>query len=271
MIMKYRNAVFLLLSLLGCSAYNDKQERTNEYTSKQSVTTPIAETNDHPSSTRLTVHPSNQIEKTTHPFQTKKLKKVVLDVPLIKQNPELKYGCEVTSLAMVLRYAGVNVDKMTLAKEVKKDNDPNIRNKNGDIISWGNPADGFVGDMTGKTSGYAVFDEPITALMEKYLPERAVNLTGRPFGELLKYVENKRPIVVWTTGDYRLPDRWESWKHGRQIIKTPLDLHAVVLVGFDNNSVYINDPLWGKKAHRIDKQQFIDSWIALKKRAVSYN
>jgi uncharacterized protein YvpB len=271
MFMNFINAVFLLSALLGCSTYNDKPERTNEYASKQNVTMSITEINYRSSSTTPTVHSSNHTKRTTHPSQTKKPKKVVLDVPLIKQNPELKYGCEVTSLAMVLRYAGVNVDKMTLAKEVKKDNDPNIRNQNGDIVSWGNPADGFVGDMTGKTIGYAVFDEPITELMENYLPERAINLTGRPFDELLKYVENKRPVVVWTTGDYRLPDRWESWKHGRQIIKTPLDLHAVVLVGFDDHFVYINDPLWGKKAHKVNKQQFIDSWVALKKRAVSYN
>lgn len=197
--------------------------------------------------------------------------KVILHVPLIKQVPELKYGCEVTSLAMVLQYAGVQVNKLTLAKQIKKDLDPKIRDRHGNIISWGNPADGFVGDMTGKSSGYAVFDEPIVELMEKYLPERAINLTGQPFTELLRYVSNGHPVVVWTTGDYRLPDRWESWKHGGQTIRTPLDLHAVVLVGFDSDFVYINDPLWGKKAHQVNKQQFIRSWIALKKRAVSYN
>lgn len=61
--------------------------------------------------------------------------KILLDVPLIKQNPELRYGCEVTSLAMVLNYAGVKVTKMDLFKDIEKDSDPLVR-KNGNIIKW---------------------------------------------------------------------------------------------------------------------------------------
>ncbi|MFJ7728876.1 C39 family peptidase [Neobacillus sp. NPDC097160] len=195
---------------------------------------------------------------------------IILDVIQINQNPELKYGCEVTSLAMVLNYAGVNTNKMDLYHTIQKDPDPLLKSAKGDIQQWGNPADGFVGDMTGKNAGYAVFDKPMIALINQKLPGRAVNLTNQPFERILEHVSSGHPVVVWTTGDYRLPDRPEGWYHGKQFIKTPLDLHAVVLVGYDANYVYLNDPLSGKKQVRVGMDQFISSWKALQSRAVSY-
>lgn len=199
-----------------------------------------------------------------------KKKSAMLNVVLIRQNPELKYGCEVTSLAMVLNYAGVKTTKMDLYRSVRKDLDPLIKSPKGDIIRWGNPSDGFVGDMTGRRAGYAVFDQPMIALINQKLPGRAINLTNQPFDQVLEHVSAGYPVVVWTTGDYRLPDRPEGWYHGNQYIKTPLDLHAVVLVGYDSKYVYLNDPLSGKKQVRVGKQQFISSWKALRSRAVSY-
>jgi uncharacterized protein YvpB len=211
-------------------------------------------------------------EQVPKPELIKILKKdsAMLDVELIRQNPELKYGCEVTSLTMVLNYAGVNTNKMELYQLIKKEPDPIVRAANRDILSWGNPADGFVGDMTGRQDGYAVFDGPMIELINQKLPCRAVNLTNQPFERVLEHVSAGYPVVVWTTGDYRLPDRWESWTHGEQVINTPLDLHAVVLVGYDANYVYLNDPLSGRKQVKVEMQQFIASWKALQSRAVSY-
>ena len=107
-------------------------------------------------------------------------------------------------------------------------------------------------------------------LINRYLPGRAVNLTGKDFEEVLDHVSAGYPAVVWTTGDYRLPDRWESWTHGNEVIKTPLDLHAVVLVGFNETTVYLNDPLSGRKQVPVNKNRFIETWKAMQSRAVSY-
>lgn len=210
----------------------------------------------------------NKTQKVTTPQRKKD--SAMLNVVLLKQNPELRYGCEVTSLAMVLNFAGVKTNKMDLYRSVRKDSDPLIKSPKGDILRWGNPANGFVGDMTGRRPGYAVFDKPMITLINQKLPGRAVNLTNKPFDQVLEHVSAGYPVVVWTTGDYRLPDRWEGWYHGNHYIKTPLDLHAVVLVGYDNRYVYLNDPLSGRKQVRVAKQQFISSWKALKCRAVSY-
>lgn len=196
---------------------------------------------------------------------------VLLDIPLIKQNPELKYGCEVTSLAMVLKHAGIETDKMKLANELPKDDDPVKKTQSGDITRWGNPDHGFVGDITGKSAGYAVYVGPLEKLMNQYLKNQSINLTRRSFDEVLGQIKKGKPVILWTTGDYKAPDRWESWKHGNEEIKTPLDLHAVVLVGFDKEHLYINDPLTGKKAQKTKKDSFLESWNALGQQALSYN
>ncbi|WP_210366343.1 C39 family peptidase [Bacillus sp. REN3] len=253
--MKAWHFIGILLPLLGCSHGTPAD---NAAQTQQADTKPTAR-----------IHQSAQ--HTDKKDAVKPIgKKILLDVPLIRQNPELKYGCEVTSLAMVLNYAGATTDKMKLYKEIKKDEDPLRRSPQGDILSWGDPTDGFVGDMTGKQPGYAVFDQPMIELIDQYLPGRAVNLTGKDFNEILVHVSKGFPVVIWTTGDYRLPDRPESWTHGKEVIKSPLDLHVVVLVGHEDNKVFVNDPLSGKKQVGVNKQQFIQTWKVMQSRAVSY-
>jgi uncharacterized protein YvpB len=268
--------------MFGCSQFNAATHPSTE--SKQPLSTVSVKENLQNTSSvnsinkqytinnlnQQVINVKNRVNKSTSVSTNPKKNSAMLNVALIKQNPELRYGCEVTSLAMVLNYAGVKTSKMDLYRSVRKDLDPLIKSPKGDILRWGNPAEGFVGDMTGRRAGYAVFDQPMIALINQKLPGRAINLTNKPFNRVLEHVSSGYPVVVWTTGDYRLPDRWEGWYHGNQYIKTPLDLHAVVLVGYDAKYVYLNDPLSGRKQVRVGKQQFISSWIALKSRAVSY-
>ncbi|MDE3838340.1 peptidase C39 [Bacillus methanolicus] len=261
--MKKIHFIAVLFPLLGCSHFENAEKQNMPLNTNQSV---IEKESENKTEHQVRVQTIMKRE----PKKENILQKQLLNVPLIKQNPELKYGCEVTSLTMMLQYAGIKVNKMDLYRKIKKDPDPLIRSKTGDIIRWGDPGVGFVGDMTGRNAGYAVFDKPMVDLINTYLPGRAKNLTNRPFVEILSHVSKGYPVVVWTTGDYRLPDRWESWRHEKQTIKTPLDLHVVVLVGYDSQNVYLNDPLSGKKQVRVNKNRFIDSWKALKQRAVSY-
>ncbi|MCM3568730.1 C39 family peptidase [Neobacillus mesonae] len=279
--MKKLSFFLLLLPLLGCSQTDKGQESptvNKKIEKKISVNNDSSHVKDPSKIEEYSIGDLNEQiinvgnRKTNSQTTNSSSKKdsALLNVKLIKQNPELKYGCEVTSLAMMLNYAGVKTNKMELYRLVRKDPDPLVKSPKGDILRWGNPADGFVGDMTGRRPGYAVFDKPMIDLINQKLPGRAVNLTNQPFERILSHVSNGHPVVIWTTGDYRLPDRPEGWYHGKAYIKTPLDLHVVVLVGYDANYVYLNDPLSGRKQVKAGKQQFISSWKALNRRAVSY-
>ena len=197
------------------------------------------------------------------------LEKVLLDVPIIPQKPELINGCEVTSLAMVLQYAGVEVDKITLSQNIKKDETPLVMN-NGDIISWGDPNDGFVGDITGKKRGFAVYPGPLIELMEQYIPGRAADLTNQPFESLMGFIENKKPVIVWITVDFNPPNKYDEWYKVGKKVKATFDEHAVVLVGYDKENCYINNPYNGVKNQAVNRDTFKTIWTSMGEMAVSY-
>jgi uncharacterized protein YvpB len=46
--------------------------------------------------------------------------------------------------------------------------------------------------------------------------------------------------------------------------------HTVLLVGYDENHVYVNDPRQGIKNLKVKKDQFLSSWEALGGQALSY-
>ncbi|UUZ95881.1 C39 family peptidase [Paenibacillus sp. P25] len=193
---------------------------------------------------------------------------VLLDAPAIRQLPELRSGCEVTSLAMLLQYYHVDKSKLELAGEMKMDPTPIRWNSDGSIASWGNPNLGFVGDVTGASKGFGIYHTALYELLKKYAPS-AVDLTGKPFDGLEKKLRSGIPSVVWTTIDYNVPDKWVVWDTPIGPIQTTFMEHAVLLVGYDGEFVYVNDPLTGRGKQKIEKERFVASWEAMGRQALS--
>jgi uncharacterized protein YvpB len=195
---------------------------------------------------------------------------VLIDAPVMSQLPELPRGCEVTSLAMLLNDAGVSVDKMTLAKEVKKDPTPYQR-RNGKIF-FGHPNEGFVGDMyTKENPGLGVYHKPIKELAEKYLPNQIVDLTGQSFEEIYPYLLNGSPVWVITNTTYRElpPNEFVEWETPKGPIKITYREHSVLITGFDEQFIYFNDPLTGTKNKKAPKQEFIEAWEQMGMQAIT--
>ncbi|MCL6585664.1 MAG: C39 family peptidase [Anoxybacillus sp.] len=196
---------------------------------------------------------------------------VLLDVPLIQQLPELPRGCEVTSLAMLLQDAGVQVDKTVLAKQIKKDPTP-FQRRNGKVY-FGNPHNGFVGDMYSLTTpGLGVYHEPIEELAKQYLPNRIVNLTGSDFSELQKYLSQGAPVLVITNSTFRaLPESaFREWDTPNGPIKITYYEHSVVITGYDQDYIYFNDPLSDQKNKKAPKDDFLAAWVQMGKQAITY-
>lgn len=198
--------------------------------------------------------------------------KVLLDAPLISQLPELYNGCEVTCLTMLLNYLGVEVNKITLANEMIKDTTPLKRTHNGEIVSWGNPRVGFVGDVTGKKSiGYSIYPEGLKPLLDDYLEGRGVILNGEEYSSIEKYLKQHKPVLVWVTSDFKAPRRYTTWKNNNKTIEAHFSQHCVLVTGFSENFVYYNDPLNLAKNKKVPKSTFISVYNSMGKMALTYD
>ena len=196
---------------------------------------------------------------------------VLLDAPVINQMPELPRGCEVTSLAMLLQYAGVQADKMVLAEQIKKDPTP-YRKENGQVY-FGHPNAGFVGDMYSyQNPGLGVYHRPIAQLAENYLPGKIRDFTGADFEEIKTHLSDGRAVWVIINTAYRHlePSYFQTWQTPKGPIEITYKEHSVLITGYDANYVYFNDPLTGVKNKKAPIKDFEESWVQMGSQAITY-
>lgn len=226
---------------------------------------PLSATTDQPQVLR-----EAEIEKENRNTLMKK-ESTMIDAPIVLQNPELFNGCEITALTMLLQFYGINKNKMELLPEMKKDPTEIQFNRDGTIKYWGHPNAGFVGDITGKEKGFGIYHAALFVLLKKYIPT-GVDLTESSFGELEQQVANGIPVLAWTTVNFTVPleNQWVEWDSPLGPVKTTFQEHTVLIVGYDEKHIYVNDPLSGKEKYQIEKEQFIATWEALGKQALSY-
>ncbi|MBV7506300.1 C39 family peptidase [Bacillus sp. sid0103] len=187
---------------------------------------------------------------------------IKLDVPLINQMdaPILYNGCEITSLAMILNYHGVKVTKNELAKKVKT---VPLTYSDG---KKGNPNAGFVGDME-HGPGLGVYNGPVFEVAQKYVGDRAVNLTNHSFDEILEEVGQGLPVWIITTSSFAPVSVFQTWNTPQGKIDITFSEHSVVITGYDEKYIYINNP-YGEKNQKLNRASFIKAWEQMGKQAI---
>lgn len=196
-------------------------------------------------------------------------KEVKLEAPLIEQMPELPRGCEVTALGMLLAYHDIHVDKMELAKKVK--HNPATYKQKAGKIHFGNPHNGFVGDMYSFSQpGLGVYHKPIAQLAKQYAKHKKVDdFSGESFDKIIHHLNLKRPVWVIINSRYKeLPEsEFVEWHTEDGPIKITYREHSVLITGYDEEFIYFNDPL--NYRHKAKKENFIKSWEQMGKQAIT--
>ncbi|RMC23701.1 MULTISPECIES: C39 family peptidase [unclassified Lactobacillus] len=179
-----------------------------------------------------------------------------INVPLENQYPELPNGCEVTSLAMLLRYYNIKVTKLDLSEKI---NHVASFTDNGQYR--GNPHVGFVGYMSLANAGWCVYNEPLMQVARKYT-NRIQNFTGHDFIQVVKLVSEGHPVLIITTTNFDRVKDMQTWSTKQGIVHVTPSSHACVLTGFnkEKRQIYVNDP-FGQKNKKV-------SWSGLER---SYN
>lgn len=192
-----------------------------------------------------------------------------IEVPVIGQYPQLPRGCEVTSLAMLLNYAGVDVDKMELAANIKKDSTP--YQKANDHVYFGNPNQGFVGDMYNLANpGYGVYHEPIADLAKTYLKDKVHDFSGFSFSQILYYINTGQPVWVITNATFEKLDTnaFQTWDTDEGPVTITMREHSVLITGYDQDYIYFNDPLSAEK-RKVPIASFREAWIQMGRQAIT--
>lgn len=245
--------------VIGCGAAPSAVQPPKTPTTGNQTST-LASVSAKPPTVQLTVPISKPVTLPTS---------ALIHVPPQDQNPQLPNGCEVTSLSMLLSAVGHPVDKLLLAKEEPRDTTPRKYGAGDTTVFWGNPNVGFVGDVTNATNGYGIYHGPLTKFLNQILPNQAIDLTGKPFQDILAAVASGKPVVLWTTATFEPTQNWISWMTPEGRVRVTLDEHAVLLVGYDKTHLYVNNPLNGMAAQQVDMKDFIAAWKQLGEQALT--
>ena len=189
--------------------------------------------------------------------------RVSLDVKYISQFPSLPNGCEITSLATVLKFYGYDEDKDALARDYLNKNE----------VGKANFYKEFVGDP-GQRNSFGCYAPVIVEAANAYLdsagsPMKAVDLTGSSFEDLLLKVREGSPVIVWGAANIsNEPVLSIEWIVDGEYLVWKTNLHCMVLIGYDTRekTVIVSDPMRGIKEY--DMAAFIKRYKQFYSQAV---
>ncbi|MBQ8960417.1 MAG: C39 family peptidase [Ruminococcus sp.] len=177
---------------------------------------------------------------------------MVLDVPYYSQ-AEMPTGCELVSTSMLLAYYGYDISAFDLVNEGYVGTSILVEDKNRKgSLRGGTPDEVFVGDPFDK-SGYGCYSGAIFTALDSYLadePYSPTDLGGMSLPDICsQYIDAGTPVLVWATismvPSFIKPEN--SWfvNDTDEIFSWISNEHCIVLVGYDDEYYYFNDPLKG--------------------------
>lgn len=178
-----------------------------------------------------------------------------IEVPYIDQSVKYPTGCESVSAVMLLQHLGyeLTVDEFIEAYLDKKD----FVEKEGGIYG-ADPRKCFCGSPYDEES-FGCYAPVICKALNRVFDGRqyeAVDETGVPIAELLEcYIDKGMPVVFWACINMQEPIVGPCWKllDSGETFTWISNEHCMLLVGYDEEGYYFNDPYENHGVIRYDK------------------
>lgn len=185
-----------------------------------------------------------------------------LNVENVPQNPELPNGCEITAATIALDHLGLPADKTTMAESYLRRHDP-YTETDPELAYMGSPFEGEI--------GYYCMTGPVVDAVNAYLADegeeryQAMDLSGADLRELKGYLNSGMPVLVWVTQWFEEPRRAIHFTlpNGEYPY---VNLHCLVLTGYDGDTLYLADPL--EQNTEVEAAVFEDIFEKMGRRAV---
>ena len=182
-----------------------------------------------------------RVENYPAPSETAK----IIDAPYIYQNYNYPNGCESVSTVMALQYAGINVSVDDFINYYLDMGSTPVVGQTGpdpNVVYCGDPR---------LQSGWGCYSPVIMNALDKFINVThytCSRLTGASLDELCNtYIDNDIPVVIWATVgmiDSSAPSYYAHWTTPEGVqISYNRKLHVLLLVGYDENNYYFNDPM----------------------------
>ncbi len=244
--------IFCLLAVMMLTACGNKTETSvNPLGSVETKTTAtvsqaVTETHTEKTTTQTTTKNNENVKKSVS-------EKVVIDVPYYSQK-DYPTGCELVSMSMVLAFHGFDIKAGDIINKGYLDSAEVYTKKS--IKYSGDPNKVFIGNPN-KNSGYGCMSGAVILALQRYLTPQGhkldkkyeiTDIGGMSLDEICEnYTKNGIPVIVWCSINMKptftnLRNSWIIENTGERYIWKSNE-HCLVLVGYDEENYYFNDPL----------------------------
>ena len=169
--------------------------------------------------------------------------KVCIQAPYIDQSDAYPTGCESVSAVMLLQFLGVDITVDEFIEKYLEKQD--FEKRDGELFGP-DPRKYFCGSPYDEDS-FGCYAPVIAGAMKRVLggTYTVKDESGTDTAELIRrYIDKGMPVVYWACINMREPVIGPQWKllDTGQIFTWVSNEHCMLLVGYDGEGYYFNDP-----------------------------